>query len=132
MEAAIKLARQYYLEKMPAEPRRTRFIARRQSYHGITLGALGVGGHAYRRNKFEPLLNEHTSLVSPCYPYRDKVAHESDEAYVRRLAEELDAEFTRLGPETVCAFIVEPVVGAVGFAVTRILIFMHIAVGRDG
>ncbi|KJR84645.1 aminotransferase class III family protein [Sporothrix schenckii 1099-18] len=113
MEAALKLARQYYLEKAEPEPRRTRFIARNRSYHGITLGALAVGGHKTRRQLFEPLMPKNISHVSPCFAYRGKTADESDAAYVSRLADELDAEFQRVGPDTVCAFVAEPVVGAV-------------------
>jgi adenosylmethionine-8-amino-7-oxononanoate aminotransferase len=113
MEAAVKLARQYFLEKSSPEPQRTRFIARQQSYHGTTLGALVIGGHAYRREHFEPLLPNNVSHVSPCYAYRQKQAAETDEAYVARLAKELEDEFQRVGPDTVCAFVAEPVVGAV-------------------
>ncbi|KAJ5578768.1 uncharacterized protein N7459_007732 [Penicillium hispanicum] len=112
VEAALKLARQYYLELSDPQPQRTRFIARMPSYHGITLGALGVGGHVVRRQPFEPLLAKNTSHVSPCYAYRGKRSEESDADYVSRLAAELDAEFQRVGPENVCAFIAEPVVGA--------------------
>ena len=117
MEAAMKLARQYFLEKKAPhpEPQRTRFIARNQSYHGITLGALSMGGHEMRRQFFEPLMPTNIAHVSPCFAYRGKAAHETDAAYVARLAAELDAEFQRLGPETVCAFVAEPVVGAVSF-----------------
>jgi adenosylmethionine-8-amino-7-oxononanoate aminotransferase len=113
MEAALKLARQIFLEKQPPEPQRVRFISRRQSYHGITLGALSVSGHAYRRAKFEPLMSDNTSHVSACNPLRGKMDGDSDEQYVAKLANELDEEFQRVGPETVCAFIAEPVVGAV-------------------
>lgn len=113
VEAALKLARQYFLELPTPQPERTRFIARLPSYHGTTLGALGVGGHVLRRQPFEPLLAQNTSHVSPCYAYRGKKENESDADYVARLAAELDAEFQRVGPGTVCAFIAEPVVGAV-------------------
>ncbi|KAK1056984.1 hypothetical protein LTR74_014519 [Friedmanniomyces endolithicus] len=113
IEAALKLARQYFIEKKPAEPHRTQFIARQQSYHGTTLGALAVGGHVARRALYEPLLSANNSLVSPCYSYRGlKDIHESEESYVRRLETELDAEFHRLGPNSVAAFVAEPVVGA--------------------
>ncbi|KAI0600940.1 exocyst complex protein exo70 [Biscogniauxia sp. FL1348] len=112
MEAAMKLSRQYFLEKTPSEPKRTRFIARKHSYHGTTLGALSMGGHVGRRAKFEPMLLDCVSKVSRCFPFRDKGAQETDEAYVQRLATELDEEFQRVGPETVCAFVAEPVVGA--------------------
>ncbi|KAL2172825.1 hypothetical protein VTG60DRAFT_3 [Thermothelomyces hinnuleus] len=109
MEAAVKLARQYFLELSPAQNNRTRFISRRQSYHGITLGALAVGGHQYRRAKFEPILMKNVSKVSPCNPFRGKNPGETDQEYVDRLAKELDDEFQAVGPETVCAFIAEPV-----------------------
>ncbi|PLB44578.1 aminotransferase, class III [Aspergillus steynii IBT 23096] len=112
VEAALKLARQYYLELPTPQPQRTRFIARSPSYHGITLGALAAGRHVLRREPFEPLLAQNTSHVSPCYAYRGKKDGESDADYVSRLAAELDAEFQRVGPQNVCAFIAEPVVGA--------------------
>ncbi|KAL2137429.1 hypothetical protein VTI74DRAFT_50 [Chaetomium olivicolor] len=112
MEASVKLARQYFLELPQPQPQRTRFISRRQSYHGITLGALAVGGHEYRRAKFEPLLMRNVSQVSPCNAFRGKTPGETDEQYVARLAKELDDEFQAVGPETVCAFVAEPVVGA--------------------
>jgi adenosylmethionine-8-amino-7-oxononanoate aminotransferase len=54
MEAALKMARQYFVEI--GQPQRSHFIARRQSYHGNTLGALAVGGNAWRRAQFAPLL----------------------------------------------------------------------------
>lgn len=107
------MARQYFLELPTPQPERYRFIARLPSYHGTTLGALGAGGHVQRREPFEPLLSKNTSHVSPCNAYRGKLHGESDADYVARLAAELDAEFQRVGPETVCAFMAEPVVGAV-------------------
>jgi adenosylmethionine-8-amino-7-oxononanoate aminotransferase len=109
-EAAIKMARQYFLEV--GQPRRTRFIARRQSYHGNTLGALSASGNAMRRAPYAPLLSPAFSHVSPCYAYRDRADDESDAQYVARLVAELEAEFQRLGPDTVIGFIAEPVVGA--------------------
>lgn len=113
MEAAMKLARQYYLEKAPPEPNRMRFIARQHSYHGTTLGSLSMGGHVTRRAKFEPMLLSCVSRVSRCFPFRDKPETETDSQYVARLADELDQEFERVGAETVCAFVAEPIVGAV-------------------
>ncbi len=109
VEAAIKLARQYFLETGQGE--RTRLIARRQSYHGNTLGALAAGGNAWRREPFAPLMIE-TSHISPCYEYRDREPGETVEDYGRRVADELETEIQRLGPETVMAFVAEPVVGA--------------------
>ncbi|KAK8028744.1 Cullin repeat-like-containing domain protein [Apiospora marii] len=112
MEASMKLARQYFLEKPNPEPKRTKFIARNMSYHGTTLGSLSMGGHVSRRAKFEPMLLSNISKVSRCFSYRDQGHTETDESYVARLADELDKEFQRLGPESVCAFVAEPVVGA--------------------
>ena len=109
MEAALKLARQYFVEK--GEPQRAHVIARRQSYHGNTLGALAVGGNQWRRKQFEPLLIE-TTHVSPCYAYRGKQAGETDAAYADRLAAELQEAIERLGGENVIAFVAETVVGA--------------------
>ncbi|SDD17881.1 aspartate aminotransferase family protein [Belnapia rosea] len=117
-EAAIKMARQYFLEI--GQPERTRFIARRQSYHGNTLGALSAGGNAMRRAPYQPLLSPAFSHVSPCYAYRDRAEGESDEQYVARLADELEAEFQRLGPDTVIAFMAETVVGATLGCVTAL------------
>jgi len=113
IEAALKMARQFHLEKNPPEAQRIHFIGRQQSYHGTTLGALAAGGHRARRAIYEPMLSKNSSFVSPCFAYRGKKSPmESDEAYVRRLEEELDAEFQRIGPDRVAAFIAEPVVGA--------------------
>ena len=114
VEAALKLARQYFLET--GQPERHRVVARRQSYHGNTLGALAAGGNAWRRAPFSPMLVE-TSHIAPCYAYRDRRDDESLEAYGLRVADELDAEIRRLGPETVAAFVAEPVVGATAGAV---------------
>jgi adenosylmethionine-8-amino-7-oxononanoate aminotransferase len=109
MEAALKLARQYFVEI--GEPQRRHVIARLQSYHGNTLGALATGGNVWRRKQFEPLLVD-VSHVSPCYAYRGKTAGETDEAYGQRLVAELEAEIGRLGPRNVIAFVAETVVGA--------------------
>ncbi|HEX4260063.1 MAG TPA: aspartate aminotransferase family protein [Acetobacteraceae bacterium] len=109
-EAALKLARQYFVEI--GQPERRHFIARRQSYHGNTLGALAVGGNMMRRAPYAPILAEAFHHVSPCFAYRFQDAGESDADYVRRLADELEAAIQRLGPETVAAFVAEPVVGA--------------------
>jgi len=110
IEAGIKLARQYFLER--GEKQRQHFIARRQSYHGTTLGALAAGGNAWRREPFAPLLSSAFSHVTPAFAYHEKRDNESDADFVGRLATELEAEFQRLGPDTVAAFIAEPVVGA--------------------
>ncbi|AWM00158.1 aspartate aminotransferase family protein [Bradyrhizobium amphicarpaeae] len=116
IEASIKLARQYFIER--GEPQRQHFIARRQSYHGNTLGALAAGGNAWRRAPYAPLLSAAFSHVTPAFAYHEKRDGESDTQFVARLAAELEAEFQRLGPDTVAAFLAEPVVGATAGAVT--------------
>ena len=108
-ESAIKLARQYFTER--GEPERRHIIARKQSYHGNTLGALSAGGNEWRRAQFAPILVE-MSHISPCYEYVDRREDESSFEYGQRVANELEAEILRLGPETVMAFMAEPVVGA--------------------
>ncbi|WP_227287405.1 aspartate aminotransferase family protein [Boseongicola sp. H5] len=117
IEAALKLARQYFLEIGQRD--RHRVIARRQSYHGNTLGALAAGGNAWRREKYAPLLVE-TSHIAPCFAYRERAEGESLADYGQRAANELETEIERLGPETVMAFIAEPVVGATAGAVPAV------------
>ncbi len=114
VEAAIKLARQYHLEN--GQPERHKLIARRQSYHGNTLGALAAGGNAWRREKYAPLLVE-THHIDPCFDYHYRRDDETPEAYAERAAGALEQEILCLGPETVMAFIAEPVVGATAGAV---------------
>jgi len=109
MEAALKLARQYFVEK--GEPQRAHFIGRRQSYHGNTLGALAIGGNFARRRQFAPLLIAATH-VAPCYAYRDQRDGEPDAAYVERLGAELEREVEHLGGDKVIAFVAETVAGA--------------------
>jgi adenosylmethionine-8-amino-7-oxononanoate aminotransferase len=109
VEAALKMARQYFVEI--GEPERRHIIGRQQSYHGNTLGALAVGGNMWRRKQFAPLLME-SHHVSPCYAYRGKRADESPRQYGERLAAELEAKIESLGPKTVMAFIAETVGGA--------------------
>ena len=109
VEAALKMARQYFVEI--GERERSVFIGRRQSYHGNTLGALAVGGNEWRRRQFKPLLID-VGRVSPCYEYRDRGNDERPEQYSERLAVELDAKIRAIGPKRVIAFVAEPVVGA--------------------
>ena len=117
VEAALKLARQYFLEI--GEPDRHRIISRRQSYHGNTLGALAAGGNAMRRQQFQPLLIE-TSQIAPCYQYRDRRPDETVQAYGLRVANELETEILAHEPGSVMCFIAEPVVGATLGAVTAV------------
>ena len=114
VEAALKLARQYFTEI--GQPNRHRIIARRQSYHGNTLGALASGGNAWRRKQFSPLLID-TTHIAPCYAYRDRAEGETTYDYGQRVANELETEINRLGPDSVMAFIAEPIVGATAGAV---------------
>jgi adenosylmethionine-8-amino-7-oxononanoate aminotransferase len=109
VEAALKLARQYFVEV--GQPERTVFVGRQQSYHGNTLGALAVGGNEWRRRQFAPLLMD-VGRVAACYEYRGRHDEESQDAYTGRLLAELDARFQEIGPERVIAFVAETVVGA--------------------
>ncbi|KAL5877031.1 hypothetical protein ACKVWC_006185 [Pyricularia oryzae] len=112
MEGTMKMARQYFLELQPPQPSRINFIAREGSYHGTTLGALSMSGHVGRRSKFLDLLLPNFARVSRCDAYRGMKEGQSVAEYVEQLADELDKKFQELGPETVCAFVAEPVVGA--------------------
>jgi len=117
MEAALKMARQYFVEI--GQPQRAHFIARRQSYHGNTLGALAVGGNEWRRRQFAPLLID-VAHVAPCYPYRDQRDGETPQAYGARLAAELEATMQRLGPDKVIAFVAETIGGATAGVLTPV------------
>jgi len=114
VEAALKMARQYFVEI--GQPERRNVIARRQSYHGNTLGALATGGNEWRRTQFRPLLIE-THHIDPCFAYRYQLPGESDQDYAARAAQELENKILELGPETVIAFVAETVVGATAGAV---------------
>jgi adenosylmethionine-8-amino-7-oxononanoate aminotransferase len=120
MEAALKMARQYFVEK--GELKRSKFIARESSYHGTTLGSLGVSGHVGRRALFEGtgMLGANVGRVSACYAYRGMKEGMTEEQYVQTLADELDRKFEEMDPGTVCAFIAEPVVGAVSRATLHV------------
>jgi adenosylmethionine-8-amino-7-oxononanoate aminotransferase len=115
MEAALKLARQYFVET--GQPQRAKFIARRNSYHGNTLGALAVGGNAWRRQQFAPLLID-VEHVAPTYAYRDRSADESEEQYRDRLLAEIEQTIERVGGENVIAFVAETVGGATSGCLT--------------
>jgi adenosylmethionine-8-amino-7-oxononanoate aminotransferase len=109
VEAAIKLARQYHVERH--QPQRYHIISRRQSYHGNTIGALSVSGHRKRREAYEPYLFA-TTQISPCYPYRDRSLNETEESYGQRIAGELEDTILNHPPDSVAAFIAETVSGA--------------------
>ncbi len=113
VESALKLALQYHAAR--GEPSRHRFIARERSWHGNTLGALALSGFAERTAAFERALVPVPKL-SPVNAYRppDGVAVAE---VASACAAELEAKIVELGPETVAAFVFEPVVGAAGGAV---------------
>ncbi len=117
VESAIKLARQYYVEQ--GKLNKSHIIARRQSFHGNTLGALANGGNQWRRAMFSPLFQS-ASLISPCYAYREKQEGESEASYGLRVAQELETEILNVGADRVMAFIAEPVVGATGGAIPAV------------
>ena len=124
VEAALKMARQYFVEI--GQPQRRHVIARRQSYHGNTLGALATGGNEWRRAQFRPLLMQ-AHHIAPCYAYRDQRDGESEADYAARAAGELEAKILELGPDEVAAFVAEPVVGATAGAVPPVAgYFKHI------
>jgi adenosylmethionine-8-amino-7-oxononanoate aminotransferase len=104
---------QYFTELPVPQPQRVNIISRKSSYHGNTLGSLAVGHHTSRRRIYESLLSKNVHHISQCYPYRGMKTNERVEDYVVRLAQELEDEFQRLGPDTVCAFVAETMTGAV-------------------
>jgi adenosylmethionine-8-amino-7-oxononanoate aminotransferase len=115
MEAALKLARQYFVEI--GQPQRAKFIARRNSYHGNTLGALAVGGNAWRRQQFAPLLID-VEHVAPTYDYRDRRTDETEAQYCERLVAEIRQTIERVGGENVIGFVAETVGGATSGCLT--------------
>ncbi|AZO71301.1 MAG: aspartate aminotransferase family protein [Mesorhizobium sp.] len=122
VEAALKMARQYFVEI--GQPQRRNIIARKQSYHGNTLGALATGGNEWRRAQFRPLLIE-THHIDPCFAYRFQEAGETDEDYAARAAQALEDKIIALGPETVMAFVAETVVGATAGAVPPVADYLR-------
>jgi adenosylmethionine-8-amino-7-oxononanoate aminotransferase len=116
-EAAQKITYQYHsrLKQDPQQERRW-FIARDRSYHGATLGALGLSGHKSRKEMYKPILPNNTHFISPCNEWRDMKDDETKAQYLARLEEELERKICELGPNTVAGVFIEPVVGAVSYA----------------
>lgn len=110
IETAIKMAHQFHREC--GNTSRRHIIARSQSYHGNTLGALSAGGNAWRRATFAGVMLPETSHIGPCWEYRFRRPDETSEGYGLRAAEELEAEILRIGPDRVSCFVAETVVGA--------------------
>jgi len=107
-ETAIKLARQYFLES--GQPSRYRVLARRQSYHGSTLGAMSVSGNVARRAPYAPMIPE-WGHVAPCFCYHCPFAKTYPECNLA-CADDLDMFLRANDSSTVAAFLFEPVVGA--------------------
>ena len=108
IETAVKMARQYQVER--GKPEKYKVISRWTSYHGNTLGALALSGHTGRRKYYLPLL-QHTPHIAPAYCYRCPFELEPEKCSLECA---LDLEKTILyeGPDSVSAFLVEPIVGA--------------------
>lgn len=117
VETALKLARAYHVAR--GEIQRNVFIARRQSYHGATIGALSVSGNPARRATYDAILPA-ARFAAPCYPYREQRPGESLEDYGSRAASDLERVILEAGAENVAAFIAEPVVGATLGAVAAV------------
>ena len=113
VESCLKIALQY--QSAIGERSRRRFIARQRSWHGNTLGALSVSGFSQRRAPYEGALVE-AGFMSPANVYRPPAGVAPDDI-TDFCAEELTREIETVGPEQVCAFIFEPIVGAAGGAV---------------
>jgi adenosylmethionine-8-amino-7-oxononanoate aminotransferase len=118
VEAAIKIARQYWMEC--GETSRSVIISRRLSYHGITLGALSASGHQSRRERYKPYLSDQFDFIAPCYPYRYRRNDETDLDYGQRAANELEKAILHIGPQRVSAFIAETVGGATAGCLTPV------------
>jgi len=106
-ESAIKLARQYAVAK--GEPQRRTIIAREPSYHGATLGALAISGDPVSDELFGPLMRVMPKVPAP-FTYRVPAGHTA-ETWAEAAADALDREIRTQGPETVLAFVIEPVGG---------------------
>lgn len=104
METAMKTAWQYWQES--GKPSKRHFITRQKSYHGITMGALSLSGHALRRKRFEDLLEKYPLLKS-----------DLENTSIDQQAEELQKIIDQLGASTIAGFVAEPLVGAAGAAI---------------
>ena len=111
MECAMKLARNYFLERDGAGSAKTVFIARWNSYHGSTLGTMGLAGNMGRRRAYSPLFRECPKIETP-YCYRSELRDAPEEEQARYYAQLLDREIRRIGKQYVAAFVAEPIVGS--------------------
>lgn len=110
-ENGMKTVRQYWLEK--GEPQRTKFISRKQSYHGFTLGCLALSD-SIRKGTFKAITlpDDQMRKVSPCYPYRDMSEGETEAQYVGRLLKEIEDTIIDAGADTVGAIMFETLSGS--------------------
>jgi 4-aminobutyrate--pyruvate transaminase len=115
IDTAIKLI--WYYNNARGKPEKKRIIARRRAYHGITLAAGHLTGLPYARAGFDlPMADRFFHVTTPSH-YREGLAGETEEQFATRLADEVETLIRALGPETVAAFVAEPVMGAGGVIV---------------
>lgn len=114
-DTAIKLI--WYYNNARGKPEKKRIIARRGAYHGITLAAGHLTGLPYARAGFDLPMSDRFFHVTTPHHYREGLPGESEEDFATRLAEEVDTLIRALGPDTVAAFVAEPVMGAGGVLV---------------
>jgi adenosylmethionine-8-amino-7-oxononanoate aminotransferase len=116
VEVALKLAKTHFSHLAIPQTERCHFITRVGAWHGATLGALTLGDFKVRKDPFVQMISQNASRISACSAYRGMKNGESENAYVQRLAQELDDEFQKIGPKKVCAFVAETVGGSVSLS----------------
>lgn len=110
-ETALKLARQYFVERDGGQSAKWKIISKWNAFHGNTVGSLGMTGITGRKKIYDPILPQFPKIPQ-FYHYRNQWDCDTLEATSIKAAEALEAEILRQGPETVMAFISEPVVGS--------------------
>jgi len=110
-DTAIKLAWYYWAAE--GAPERTRVLARRRAYHGVTIASASLTGLPMMHGGFNLPQPFAVHLTAP-HAAREAQDGETEEAFAARLAAELEETIARLGPQTIAAFIAEPVIGAGG------------------
>lgn len=113
-DSQIKLA--WYYNNAIGKPQKKKFISRKRAYHGVTIGAASLTGLPANHASFDLPLPGFLHLTCP-HHYRDALPGESEEDFATRLAVELEELILREGPDTVAAFIAEPVMGAGGVVI---------------
>ncbi len=115
IDTAIKLT--WYYNNARGKPEKKRIIGRRRAYHGITLAAGHLTGLPYARAGFDLPMSDRFFHVTTPSLYRDGLPGETEDQFSTRLAAEVETLIQALGPETVAAFVAEPVMGAGGVIV---------------